>query len=408
MSAPSIKVLMFGWEFPPNISGGLGTACHGITRGLAELGGIDVDFIIPTRPNGEDQAHVRIIALAEPAAYLPAAAGATVRKPYGQDLIEAARAYAARVPQLIEELGSFDLIHAHDWLTCQAAIKARDLTGKPLLLHVHSTEYDRSGVHASAELVGLERQGMEAADRIVAVSNFTRDIIIERYGQDPDKVVTVYDAADPYARCLPLRPLAARPQVSFLGRITHQKGPAYFVRAAQLVARRMPEVQFVMAGSGDMQPAMRALAVELGLEKSMFFPGFLVADEVRHLLQRSAVYVMPSVSEPFGISALEAMDAGVPTVLSKQSGIAEVVGHACKVDYWDVAACAEAILTLLTDRARAAAMVRGAHDDIAALTWKGCARALAGIYAEMCLAGRKTPPVTPAPVVTARCNGALI
>jgi glycogen(starch) synthase len=388
MNAAPVKVLMFGWEFPPNISGGLGTACHGITRGLAELGGIDVDFIIPTRANGEDQAHVRIIALAESAAYLPAGAGGTVRKPYGQDLIEAAHAYAARVPHLIEELGSFDVIHAHDWLTCPAAIKARELSGKPMLLHVHSTEYDRSGVHASAELVRLERQGMDVADRIVAVSDFTRDIIIRRYGQAPAKVVTVHDAADPYARRMPLRPLAARPQVSFLGRITYQKGPAYFVRAAQLVAQRMPEVQFVMAGSGDMLPAMRALAAELGLEQSLYFPGFLAADEVQHLLQRSAVYVMPSVAEPFGISALEAMDAGVPAVLSKQSGVAEVVEHACKVDYWDVPACADAILTLLTDRRYAAAMVRGAHEEIAALTWKNCARALAALYSEMCGSNR--------------------
>lgn len=375
-----MKVLMFGWEFPPNISGGLGTACFGITRALREIGGVEVRFVIPGAAAGEDGRFVDIMALGELRACRREGAALLPLNPYGSALFDAVAAYASRVPALLESGVEFDLIHAHDWLTCEAAMVASRLSGKPLVLHVHSTEYDRAGACADPALVAIERRGMDAARVIVAVSEFTRELLVQRYGQARSKIVTVYNATGA-ARSRPQPAAAGRaPTACFLGRITYQKGPRYFIEAAARAAMAAPGMQFVMAGEGDQLAAMKQLARELGIGAQVFFPGFLRAHEVAHLMRHSDIYVMPSVSEPFGISALEAIAAGVPSILSAQSGVVELFDHVVKVQHSDVAAIGTAMARLARDPALRQHLREGAWRELEQVSWTRAARSLVQVY----------------------------
>ena len=376
----ALKILMFGWELPPNHSGGLGMACQGIVTGLQAAGGVKLSFVLPALLGGEDLGGAAVL-------LAPATSGATHGgadgKPclpgsYGSGLLEAAGAYARSA--LAMAGGDFDIVHAHDWLTAGAGIAVKQASGKPLVLHIHSTEYDRAGQHADRRIVAIETRAMETADLIVAVSDYTRRMIVECYGQPAGKVRTIYNGITPSPVRLRERANPGCRTVSFLGRITHQKGPAYFVEAAALALKMEPELQFVMAGDGDLLAAMQRRARELGIEDRIAFPGFLRGDEVRHLLDHSDIYVMPSVSEPFGISALEAIDAGVPAILSRQSGVVELFDHVLKVDHWDVAAIAGQIVRLARDPALADRLRRGAMRELHGHDWSACAAALKASY----------------------------
>jgi glycosyltransferase involved in cell wall biosynthesis len=371
---------MFGWEFPPHITGGLGTACHGIVKGLSGIKDVAVTLVLPKLRGGEDSSFATLLELPGADADGSSGQAAAQINPYGRDLIDVAQVYAERVASLHLDYDCYDVIHAHDWLTAMAGASARRISGKPLVLHIHSTEYDRAGAHADPRIVAIERRGMQAADKIIAVSNFTRNIIIERYGQERDKVVTIYNGIEMPAGTPLARPKTASRTVTFLGRVTHQKGPAYFVEAASKALAAAPDLHFVMAGDGDQLPAMKALAASLGLGTRIAFPGFLPAPEVRRLLERTDIYVMPSVSEPFGISALEAIDAGVPSILSRQSGVVELFEHVHLVDYWDVDAIAGGIVRLASDPAYAEAMRSNARRELAGVNWHACAEKLATHY----------------------------
>lgn len=425
-----MKVLMFGWEFPPHITGGLGTACFGLTQALARVG-VDVLFVVPRAFGDEDQSQVRLLSASDITidlqeseykeywkriSYMQVASSiipyvgpaefsvehqkaelesAFLTNPifakqfqfsgsYGKDLLLEVSRYAL-IASAIASANSFDVIHAHDWLTYPAGIAAKEVSGKPLIVHVHATEFDRSGEHINQAVYDIERQGMLAADKVVTVSNLTRTIVIERYGIDADKVVTIHNGADAFRSYATVR--AARPYpekiVTFLGRITFQKGPEYFVEAARKVLEKDPNVRFVMAGSGDMLPRIVRLVAHYRLGSRFHFTGFLKGDDVDRMFSYSDVYVMPSVSEPFGISPLEAMRSNVPVVISRQSGVAEVLHHALKVDFWDIDAMADAISGLLHYDALSRMFARYGKEEVEQLKWDKAGLRLSELYNDL-------------------------
>lgn len=389
-----MKVLMFGWEFPPHISGGLGTACYGLTKALMKAG-VDILFVVPKMYGDEEPDAIRLINASDvtvdvrnevykthhdkitymeiDSTLLPYASeeeyyrlveqlesGLSLEQlnlhtqkfhfsgGYGKNLMEEVRRYAIVAASIARE-HEFDVIHAHDWLTYLAGIEARKASGKPLVVHMHATEFDRSGENVNQLVYDIERAGMEAADLVIAVSHLTRNVVINRYGIPPQKVITVHNGVEPPrdSKDLDLKRHLDEKIVTFLGRITYQKGPEYFIEAAHKVLQKYPNVRFVMAGSGDLLPGMIRRVAKLGMGTRFHFTGFLKGDDVDRMFGLSDVYVMPSVSEPFGISPLEAMRSNVPVIISKQSGVAEVLNHALKVDYWDVDAMADAIYGVL-------------------------------------------------------------
>ena len=423
---------MFGWEFPPHIAGGLGTACYGMTRGLAR-NGVEVTFVMPRAFGDEDQRFARVVNASDVETLAGAAeSGAedlwskmsfihidsnmvpyvspeeyasyreeyvrtgrttwetsdvwkqryTFSGKYGANLMEEVARYAMVAAQVARDLeGQFDVIHAHDWLTYFAGIAAKRVSGKPLVVHMHATEFDRSGENINTQTYAIERAGMEAADRVIAVSNLTRNIVIGRYGIPAEKVVTVHNAVR-FAEAQSAAPERGVEDkiVTFLGRITYQKGPDYFVEAAAKVLRRMPNVRFVMAGSGDMMNHVIRRVARLGIADRFHFTGFLRGEDVHRMFQLSDVYVMPSVSEPFGISPLEAMRSNVPVIISKQSGVAEVLDYALKVDYWDVDALADAIHGLLAYPALAKMFAEKGLNEVTGLKWDNAAAKIKAVY----------------------------
>ncbi|MBP3483379.1 MAG: glycosyltransferase family 4 protein [Alistipes sp.] len=426
---------MFGWEFPPHIAGGLGTACYGMTRGLAR-NGVDVTFVMPHASGDEDKRFVNVVDASDvEAVYGDIYGGAddimdkisfihidsnmvpyispeeyrsyhdefvksgkkvwetkdlwsqryTFSGKYGANLMEEVARYAVVAAQVARNLeGQFDVIHAHDWLTYFAGIAAKRVSGKPLVVHMHATEYDRSGENINTQTYAIERAGMHAADKVIAVSNLTRKIIIEKYGVPADKVVTVHNAVR-FAEKQDEAPERGVEDkiVTFLGRITYQKGPDYFVEAAAKVLKRVPNVRFVMAGSGDMMNHVIRRVARLGIADRFHFTGFLRGDDVHKMFRLSDVYIMPSVSEPFGISPLEAMRSNVPVIISKQSGVAEVLDYAVKVDYWDVDAMADAIYGLITYPALSHMFAKKGLEEVTGLKWNNAAAKIKKIYQEV-------------------------
>ena len=391
-----MRVLMFGWEFPPHIAGGLGTACEGIVKGLA-ANGVETLFVMPSASGDEDQSATTIINASEVSVDVqtntvdefldkvkfihidsdlipyvgPEEFSNVVEEErkrqvkdfriqygqkykfsgkYGSNLMEEVARYAMVGGTIaMQNIDRFDVIHAHDWLTYLAGIAAKELTGKPLVVHVHATSYDRGDEkHMDTRVLDIEKRGMEAADRVITVSDLTRNIVINKYGIDPAKVVTVHNAVDFSGRENLMVERGVKDKVvTFLGRITFQKGPEYFIEAAAKVLKRTKNVRFVMAGSGDMMHRAIRQVARMGISDRFHFTGFLRGTDVQMMFALSDVYIMPSVSEPFGISPLEAMRSNVPSIISHQSGAAEVLKYAFKVDFWDVDAMADDIYALL-------------------------------------------------------------
>lgn len=423
---------MFGWEFPPHIAGGLGTACYGMTRGLAR-NGVEVVFVMPRAYGDEDQRFVRVVnasdvetigtrdhefseELLEKVSFIhidsnmlpyisPEEYAAyhdefvrsgrthewtdvwkqryTFSGKYGANLMEEVARYAMVAAQVAKDLeGQFDVIHAHDWLTYFAGIAAKRVSGKPLVVHMHATEFDRSGENINRRVYAIEKAGMQAADRVIAVSELTRRIVIGKYGIPADKVVTVHNAVrfGESEEAAPERAVKDK-VVTFLGRITYQKGPDYFVEAAAKVLQRVSDVRFVMAGSGDLMNHVVRRVAQLGIADRFHFTGFLKGGEVQRMFRLSDVYVMPSVSEPFGISPLEAMRSGVPVIISRQSGVAEVLDYAAiKVNYWDVDALADAIYGLLTYPALGRMFASKGLEEVTGLKWTNAAAKIKTVY----------------------------
>ncbi len=424
-----MRVLMFGWEFPPHIAGGLGTACYGLTKSMSQQG-CEVIFVVPKAYGDEDQQFVEVKNASDVEApygqilenedlvtklrvieinsnlvpYLSPEEYETHRDEYssstkthsrdawrsrysfsgtyGATLMEEVARYAVVAAEVAKQLeGQFDIIHAHDWLTYYAGISAKHVSGKPLVVHMHATEYDRSGENVNTIVHSIEKGGMMAADMVCAVSNLTRDTVINRYGIPAEKVTTVHNGVmfKPQEETEIERGVDDK-IVTFLGRITYQKGPDYFVEAAAKVLSKMKNVRFVMAGSGDMMNHVIRRVAKLGIADRFHFTGFLKGDDVQKMFALSDIYIMPSVSEPFGISPLEAMRSNVPVIISKQSGVAEVLDYAVKTDYWDVDAMADAIYSILSYPALSQVFKDKGSKEAASLKWDSAATKIINIY----------------------------
>lgn len=407
-----MKILMLGWEYPPHITGGLGTACHGLLRGLRQIASHDVSFVLPRLFGGEDgsiatlvsaeslserslfvrsaemsetawlKKYIGACAQHNPPQMLSGISGASMSEgAYQGHSIGGAIAYANRAQAIEEKVGTFNLIHAHDWLTFLVAVRLKRNSGRPLVVHIHSTELDRSGSSFNQNIFDIERFGMQESDLVIAVSGYTRRIVVERYGIDPAKVVVIHNACEHDE--VDDEHVSERRFISFIGRITQQKGPRYFVDAAARVLDKIPDARFVMAGDGDLLAAMKAHVAVRGLSDQFSFPGFLNRAGVQALLRRSSIYVMPSVSEPFGICALEAIHARVPVVLSKNCGVSELIQSASKVDLAESAALPDAIIELLTQPRLAAERALRARDEARRHTWAESARALMERYSDI-------------------------
>lgn len=422
-----MRVLMLGWEFPPQITGGLGTACYGITKSLAKQS-INILFVVPKAFGNEDGQFVTIQDAGEipfkyqvsgykkfweRVKYIEVAAKLfpylshedQIKKPkqqvsnitspgnytdtdfipfsgnYGTDLWNEIDRYSI-VTSIMARNESFDIIHAHEWLTFPAAISAKKISDRPLIVHIHATEFDRNGRNISKNVFDIEKKGMEIADKVIAVSNYTRNIIINQYGIHPPKVVTIHNGVDRNAALK--KPISRKhpniKTVTFLGRLTFQKGPEYFIDAAYKVLTKQDNVRFVMAGSGDLKDKIEQKLKTLGISSHFSLPGFLKQDEIRKLFSETDLYVMPSVSEPFGISSLEALQAGVPVIISKQSGVAEVIRNAIKVDYWDIDALSDAIYAVLNYKPLSKFMSSKGIKEVNKLNWDKAGKQILNVY----------------------------
>jgi glycogen(starch) synthase len=436
-----VKVLMFGWEFPPHISGGLGTACHGLTNALAKEG-VDITFVVPRLTGDEDDNWIRLLDASSVSFRKSGVYGsseeqyrvgksiisvikvesklspynlahldrpvfkeedwksrmlteetsvrANVTGPskyqftggYGPELLKEVAKYA-EVAREIARTHEFDVIHAHDWMTFPAGMSAKEVSGKPLILHVHATEHDRAGSGGSPYVYAIEREALENADKTISVSNWTRNVLETHYRASHTAIEVVHNGIIPEQ--VPFReqthPIGDK-IVTFLGRVTYQKGPEYFVEAAHKTLDWYPDTHFVMAGSGDALPRIINKVAERGMSSNFHFTGFLKKNEITRLLACTRVYVMPSVSEPFGITPLEAIQAGVPVIISKQSGVSEVVPDALKVDFWDTDAMSQSICSLLRFRSLSNTLRRKGAQRINSITWESAAKKVKRIYYE--------------------------
>jgi glycogen(starch) synthase len=431
-----MRVFMLGWEFPPFISGGLGTACYGLTKGLSAIG-TDVVFVLPRPVATPFSTHVRLVSprpgspLASPSAEYrldefdhvtfrtvnanltnpyasaadyaantpsgrahdpravpaPEAIAGFVGRPstgsqYAGDLFAEVQRYAALAAE-IARVEHFDIVHAHDWMTFPAGLAVAGIKGVPLIVHVHSTEFDRSGVHVDQRIYDIERRGMHGAMKVVAVSHLTKNQCTQMYGVDPNKVEVVYNAIDVGNNGFDEEKFSIHKDekiVLFLGRITMQKGPEYFLAAAKKVLEVMDNVKFVMAGSGDMIRRTIEMAASMGIGHKVLFTGFLRGGDVEKVFRMADLYVMPSVSEPFGIAPLEAMSHDVPVIISKQSGVSEVLTHALKVDFWDINEMANKIVAVLKHPPLASTLRQHGNFEVSRMSWTDAAKACVHVY----------------------------
>lgn len=476
---------MLGWEFPPFIAGGLGVACHGLTKALDRMGH-EVLFILPRPVDRSQSSHIRLLSpdavtsrrkrsvrraasksrmngssvagvgdprdlptacelsgpdeaefehvrfrgveasftspypsfgdpgdaesgeaglAAETAASWAAAHGLgdppgadaaanllpRAQAHYQGDLIGDAERYA-RLVVALSRYERFDVIHAHDWLTYPAGQALASISGRPLIVHVHSTEFDRAGENVNRQVYDIERRGMHAADRVVAVSMYTKSLCVSRYGVSPSKVDVVYNGIDREAEQPRVGDVIGAEDriVLFLGRITMQKGPEYFIAAAKRVLEKVDNVKFVVAGSGDMAHRMIELAAAMGIGHRFVFTGFLRGRDVERVFRMADCYVMPSVSEPFGLSALEAIHNDVPVIISKQSGVSEVLTHALKVDFWDTDEMANKIVAVLRHPPLSEMLRRHGEFELRRLTWEGAGERCVRAY-QRAMAARSAP-----------------
>lgn len=479
-----MRVLMLGWEFPPFISGGLGTACYGLTKALSTIGQ-DVMFVLPRPVAAPFSTHVKLVSategssLASPpaetrldeydqvnfktdhsvepglgsapqpfwngpydrpgtseptstvagprtvqkiveervkeirASTVTPQAGAAARPAapshqspgshYAGDLFSEVQRYSQLASEVAKK-ESFDVIHAHDWMTYPAGLAVAATTGKPLVVHVHSTEFDRAGLHVDQRIYDIERRGMHAAVKVIAVSHLTKNICVHHYGVEPENIEVVHNAIEfpngngngngGHSAGYDAEKYKIHENekiVLFLGRITMQKGPEYFLAAAKKVLEVMPNVKFVMAGSGDLVRRTIEMAAQLGIGHKVLFTGFLRGADVERVFKMADLYVMPSVSEPFGIAPLEAMSNDVPVIISKQSGVSEVLKHALKVDFWDVGEMANKIVAVLRHPPLSASLKKHGSFEVKKLSWVDAAKACVHVYE----AAISAIPVTP-------------
>jgi glycosyltransferase involved in cell wall biosynthesis len=400
---------MFGWEFPPYFTGGLGTACYGLTKSLSRAK-VGVTFVLPrVLPNMKDKHDFLKIAFADEqisrlklrpikvalSPYLTAESYdaylerlRTNVDGFGLSLIDEVRRYALLARDIAED-ESYDIIHAHDWLSFGAGITAKETSGKPLVVHVHATEFDRTGGHPNQYIYDEERRGMHCADCIIAVSHRTKRTIVEQYGIHPDKVMVIHNGLEQeeHEKQLPtlLGNLKAQGKkiVLYFGRITIQKGPDHFLQIAKRVLELDPNVLFVISGTGDMENQIIRMASRMGISNSVIFTGAVWGDDRIRLYRAADLYVMPSVSEPFGITALEALANGTPLLISKQTGAGEVITHTLRSDFWDVDDMADKIYNTLQSKALSNTLSEHGLRDVRKMTWDQAGGKCISLYRSM-------------------------
>lgn len=378
---------MLGWEYPPHITGGLAAATAGVVRGLL-MQDVSIELLVPVSADVESRPGLTVHGVvSDPLP--PPYARPGLHGFFGLHFFDAVALYRTRTTAAARTL-DFDVIHAHEWLTASAAAEIATRSGRPWVWHVHATEYDRAGEHGHPRVLDMERTAVASADLIIAVSRYTRDLLLRRYGAESARVHVVHNSVDPIdgAAGAPGAPGAEedeepedrRPVVLFLGRLTFQKGPDYFVEAAIRVLAVRSDVLFVVAGEGDMRGRLMERVAQVGLGRSILFTGFVRPHDARRLFASADLYVMPSVSEPFGISALEAIAHGTPVILSRGAGVSELVRNVLEVDFWDVHQLAARILDVLTYPALRRELRERGRAELGHWTWEDAGKRIAELY----------------------------
>jgi len=392
---------MFGWEFPPFNSGGLGIACHGLSKALANEGS-EVIFVLPKKFDIKDDflkivfgdevttrskhyiVNSNLMPYVTSQSYVRGSDKSEQNAIYGNTLIEEVERYG-EIAKGIALNEDFDIIHAHDWLSMKAGIAAKKVSNKPLVVHIHATEFDRTGGNNNQMVYDIEKEGMNFADKIITVSQYTKNKVVEHYGINPSKVHVVHNAieleSNPHEEVFNIK--KNNKVVLFVGRITLQKGPDYFIDAAKKVLEKNPNVFFIFAGSGDMERDMIKRTADLGISDKVLFAGFLRGKELANVFKMADVFVMPSVSEPFGLVPLEAINHGTPVIISKQSGVSEVLTHCLKVDFWDIDEMANKILSTLTYPPLHQTLINNAKEEVKTISWDKSAQKCITVYNDL-------------------------
>lgn len=413
MMRKQVKVLMFGWEFPPLHSGGLGVACEGLVRGLVNMQA-KIYFVLPKKVDGislrADQSFYKFIfanekiddisnikvkiinSLLTPylssseyiARHQKSILSQNGNVVYGLNLFEEVMRYKEEAIKIARQ-EDFDVIHAHDWLSFPAGIVAKQITGKPFIAHIHATEFDRTGGGergVNNEVYNIEKQGFDLADKIIAVSNFTKNKVIKHYQINPEKITVVHNAVEKEdLHCsLPIQSKLNKKIILFLGRITIQKGADYFLKAAKKVLEVNPDVYFIIAGTGDMESQIIEETASMGISDKVLFAGFVQKEKLAHFYKMADLYVLPSISEPFGLTPLEAITCGTPALISKQSGVSEVISHCLKVDFWDTDQMANQILAILEYSELKEELQKKGGEEVQKFNWNNSARKCIDIY----------------------------
>jgi glycogen synthase len=378
-----MDILMLGWEFPPFYSGGLGTHCFHLTKALSSLG-MKLTFFMPKNPYHVSSDYMKIVEIDPSFMIGPYSFTPMVFENYSRNFFDDVWKYNTLCVEraLLE---NFDLVHAHDWLTSIAALEIKRRTGKPLAITIHATEYDRCPLSPNKWILERETAAVKGADLIITVSEMMKKQLIERFGANPNKVVVIYNAIE-HSEWISEKiekTFSGHKVVLFVGRVTMQKGPDFFLRAAKRVLEKNPDARFAIAGKGDMLPQVIKEAVSLGISDKVMILGYVPDEELANLYSSADVFVLPSVSEPFGITALEAMASRVPTILSRQSGVREIVKSAFVVDFWDIDEIANKILALLNYPSLHGSMRKNAHEEISSLTWSKVAGETKKVYGRL-------------------------
>lgn len=387
---------MLGWELPPHNSGGLGQACFGLSRALAKKG-VNITFVLPKKVNLDvDFMNVVFANVDEELSQLKKISYTTSSQVWSKsfkiddfppDFVRAAYKFGEKIENIAKKY-SGELIHSHDWMTGPAGVVAKKAIKRPLVTHIHSTEIDRTGGNSPNPFVyQIEKEEMQNSDRVISVSQYTKNMIANNYGISPSKISVVHNGIDEEKKeLLPVLPDLKKlgyKLVLFLGRITLMKGPEYFVKAARKVLMYNPKTLFIVAGSGDMQDFMMAEAARLGIIDKFLFTGFIRGEERDRIFQSADLYVMPSVSEPFGIVALESIVQGTPVIISKQSGASEILNHVLKVDFWDTDEMANKMVAVLKLKNLPEVMIKESEKEVKNYNWENSANKVLRVYKDL-------------------------
>lgn len=397
---------MLGWELPPHNSGGLGVACLNLARALSK-DGADIDFVVPYEAEHPNTEFMHVLSAMKLDPLYRYGIGAYDSLLVEEEVIPTAdvskmisirdvqRNYCAFVEKYLMDFKP-DIAHAHDWLTFEAGVLAKKNFGIPLVAHVHATEYDRSGMNGGNPVVhAIEREGLLLADKILAVSQATRRIIHEKYDIPLDKIEVVYNSLDEdflksaYTydnqdfRYIEEMKKLGYTVISTVGRFTIQKGLANLMRAAARALQKEPKLLFVFAGDGEQRQELVEMSAKLGIASNVMFTGFVRGKQLRDIYQVSDVFVMSSISEPFGLTALEAAHHGDVLILTKQSGVAEVLRSAMEYDFWDETKLADEIVAIARSEGLKHTLQRGIHNEYRNISWDNVAEKIISVYNEV-------------------------